>query len=65
VEYIQRSGAKSTAYENGLGKVNGHCFLALDDFPKGIKMNGQSFSDVVFEEARRAVIAITKKSGIE
>jgi hypothetical protein len=39
--------------------------LALHDFPKGLKVNRQYFCDVVLEEARRAVSANTKKSGIE
>jgi hypothetical protein len=39
--------------------------VALDDLPKWLNMNNQFLCDVVLEEARRAVIAIPKKSGIE
>jgi histone-lysine N-methyltransferase SETMAR len=44
-----------------------YAFLALDDLPKGLKMNSRYFCDVVLEEVKRTVIAITvtKKSGIE
>jgi hypothetical protein len=45
--------------------VSGHGFLALDDLPNGLNMNSQYWCDVALEEVRRAVIAITKKCGIE
>jgi hypothetical protein len=45
--------------------ATGHGLLALDDLPKRLKMNSQYIRDVVLEEAGRAVIAITKESGIE
>jgi hypothetical protein len=44
---------------------NGYGLMALDDLPKGPKMNGQYFCAVVLEEARRAAMAITKESRIE
>jgi hypothetical protein len=44
---------------------SGWYLLALDDLPKGFSMNNQSLCDVVLEEARRPVIAITEKNGIE
>jgi hypothetical protein len=37
----------------------------VDDLPKEPNVNRQYFRDVVFEEDKRAVIAINKKSGIE
>jgi hypothetical protein len=36
----------------------------LDDLPESVKMNRQYFCDVVLEENRRIVIAVSKKSGI-
>jgi hypothetical protein len=44
---------------------SGYCLLALDNLPKGFKINVQYFCNIVLEEARQAVITIIKKSGIE
>jgi histone-lysine N-methyltransferase SETMAR len=44
---------------------SGHGLVALDKLPKGCKMNSQYFCDVVVEDAKRSVTAITGKSGIE
>jgi hypothetical protein len=44
---------------------SGYRLLALDDSAKRLNMNSHYFCDVVLEEARRAVMAITKKAGIE
>jgi hypothetical protein len=44
---------------------SGDGLLVLDDLQRGLKMNSQYFCEVVREEARMAVITITKKSGIE
>jgi hypothetical protein len=44
---------------------SGYGLLALDDLPKGLKINVQYFCNVVLEEARQAVMTIIKKSGIE
>jgi hypothetical protein len=40
---------------------SGYGLLALDNLPKGLKLNSQYFCDAVLEEVWRAVIAITKK----
>jgi hypothetical protein len=42
-----------------------HGLLALDKLPEGCKMNRQYFCDVVREEAKRSVTAMTRQSGIE
>jgi hypothetical protein len=39
----------------------GHGLLALDELPKGRKMKNQYLCDVVLEEAKRSVTAITGK----
>jgi hypothetical protein len=71
MEDIQRSCADSTASENRLEKpifallFSGRRLLALHKLPKGCKMNSQYFYDVVLEETKRSVAAITGKSGIE
>jgi hypothetical protein len=44
---------------------NGYGLFALDDLPKGLKMNSQFFCVVVLEEARQAAMAITKERRIE
>jgi hypothetical protein len=44
---------------------SGYGLLVPADLRKGLEMNGQYFWDVVLEEARQAVIANTKKSGIQ
>jgi hypothetical protein len=41
---------------------SGHGLLALDKSSKGCKMKSQYFCDVVLEEAKRSVTAITGKS---
>jgi histone-lysine N-methyltransferase SETMAR len=42
-----------------------HGLSAFDKLPKECKMNSQCFCDVVLEDAKRSVVAIMGKSGIE
>jgi hypothetical protein len=44
---------------------SGHGLLTLNQLPKGQKMNGQYFCDVVLQETREALTSIPEKNGIE
>jgi hypothetical protein len=46
-------------------RFNIHGLLLLDNGPKTCKMKKQDFADIILKQAKRAVIAITGKSGIE
>jgi hypothetical protein len=66
-DLVQTRQFKTINSEKPMFTVVFSCYklLALDNVPKWLKVNNQYFCDVILEETRRAVIIITKKSGIE
>jgi hypothetical protein len=53
---------ESTRKDDVYSPIQRSWLIGLDKLPKGCKMNGQDFCNVVLEEAKRSVTAITRKS---